>query len=218
LNCSDFREFECQHHPVAGVDEVGRGALFGAVVAAAVILPPDRLASLHEAGVTDSKQLSSQQRAWLDTLIRNVAVDCQVGVATVVEIDRTNILEASLLAMERSLSALKIKPNHCLIDGNQPLRFRLISPLPQTTVVKGDLLCLSIAAASIVAKVWRDRLIAEQDDQYPGYDLASNKGYGTPKHKAAISSLGYTDQHRQSFKLKGLGIPPVRQLTMLGDP
>jgi ribonuclease HII len=218
LNCSDFREFECRYHPVAGVDEVGRGALFGAVVAAAVILPPDRFTTLCEAGVTDSKLLSPQRRAWLDTLIRDVAVDCQVAVATVAEIDRTNILEASLLAMERSLSALKVKPNHCLIDGNQPLRFRLISPLPQTTAIKGDARCLSIAAASIVAKVWRDRLIAELDDQYPGYDLASNKGYGTPKHKAAIISLGYTAQHRRAFKLKGLGTSPIQQLTILGDP
>ncbi len=218
MNCPDFRAFESQHHPVAGVDEVGRGALFGVVVAASVILPPDRLTSLHEAGVTDSKQLSPQRRALLDSLIRNVAVDCQVGVATVDEIDCTNILEASLLAMERSLFALSVTPNHCLIDGNQPLRFRLISALPQTTVVKGDAKCLSIAAASIVAKVWRDRLITELEDQYPGYDLASNKGYGTPKHKAAILSLGYTDQHRQSFKIKELETSPVQQLTILGDP
>lgn len=196
---------------------MGRGALFGVVVAAAVILPPDHLTSLHEAGVTDSKKLSPQRRALLDSLIRDIAVDCQVGVATVAEIDRTDILEASLLAMERSLAALTVTPNHCLIDGNQPLRFRLISPLPQTTVVKGDARCLSIAAASIVAKVWRDRLMEELDSQYPGYDLASNKGYGTPKHRAAILRLGYTDQHRQSFKLKGLGTSPVQQLTMLGD-
>lgn len=218
MNYPDFREFESQYYPVAGVDEVGRGALFGVVVAAAVILPPARFTTLHEAGVTDSKQLSPQRRALLDTLIRDVAVDCQVGVATVDEIDRTDILEASLLAMERSLNCLKISPTHCLIDGNQPLRFRLISPLPQITVVKGDIKSLSIAAASILAKVWRDRLMEELENQYPGYDLASNKGYGTPKHKAAILNLGYTDQHRQSFKLKGVGASPVQQLTILGDP
>jgi ribonuclease HII len=218
LDCSDFCKFESQYHPVAGIDEVGRGALFGVVVAAAVILPPDRLTILREAGVTDSKQLSPQRRALLDSLIRDVAVDCQVGVATVAEIDRTDILEASLLAMERSLAALNVKPNHCLIDGNQPLRFRLISPLPQTTVVKGDARCLAIAAASIVAKVWRDHLIAELEEQYPGYDLANNKGYGTPKHKAAILSLGYTEQHRKSFKLKGLGASLVQQLTILDAP
>jgi ribonuclease HII len=218
LDYADFCKFESQYHPVAGIDEVGRGALFGVVVAASVILPPDRLTILREAGVTDSKQLSPQRRALLNSLIRDVAVDCQVGVATVAEIDRTDILEASLLAMERSLAALTVKPNHCLIDGNQPLRFRLISPLPQTTVVKGDARCLSIAAASIVAKVWRDRLITELEDQYPGYDLASNKGYGTPKHRAAILSFGYTDQHRQSFKLKGLGTSPVQQLTILDHP
>jgi ribonuclease HII len=218
LDCSDFFKFESQFHPVAGMDEVGRGALFGVVVAASVILSPDCLTILHEAGVTDSKQLSPQRRAFLDTLIRDLAVDCQVGVATVAEIDRTDILEASLLAMERSLHALTAKPSHCLIDGNQSLRFRLISPLPQTTVVKGDTKCLSIAAASIVAKVWRDRLMEELAVQYPGYDLASNKGYGTPKHRAAILSLGYTDQHRQSFKLKGLGTSPVQQLTILDHP
>ncbi|WP_019498456.1 ribonuclease HII [Pseudanabaena sp. PCC 6802] len=199
LNC---QEIESQLQPVAGVDEVGRGALFGAVVAAAVILPVDRFSVLHKAGVTDSKRLAPQRRATLDRLIREVAVDCQVGMATVEEIDRMNILEASLLAMERSIAKLKIKPNHCLIDGNQPLRFRLIEPLPQTTVVKGDATCLSIAAASIVAKVWRDRLMTELDLEYPGYDLAKNKGYGTVKHREAILRLGYSDRHRQSFRIQ----------------
>jgi ribonuclease HII len=212
LNCPICQEIELELQPVAGVDEVGRGALFGAVVAAAVILPTDRFSALYEAGVTDSKRLTPQRRTILDSLIREVAEDCQVGVATVEEIDRTNILEASLLAMERSLAKLKIKPNHCLIDGNQPLRFREIEPLPQTTVVRGDATCLSIAAASIVAKVWRDRLMAELDLEYPGYDLASNKGYGTEKHRAAILRLGYSDLHRQSFRIKEKQAPPNEEV------
>jgi ribonuclease HII len=214
--CTAVREIEYQQHPVAGVDEVGRGALFGPVVAAAAILPTDRLVSLHEAGITDSKRLSAQKRIILDALIREIAIDCQVGIATVSEIDRTNILEASLLAMERSLANLTVKPNHCLIDGNQSLRFRLIAPLSQTTVVKGDALCLSIAAASIVAKVWRDRLMAELASEYPGYDLASNKGYGTAKHRAAILRLGYSDQHRRSFQIAELKTSlSQQQLTLI---
>lgn len=218
MNCLTYQKIESQLQPVAGVDEVGRGALFGVVVAAAVILPVDRFESLRKAGVTDSKRLTPKQRIILDGLIREVAEDCQVGIATVEEIDRTNILEASLLAMERSLANLKIKPKHCLVDGNQPLRFRLIEPIPQTTVVKGDSLCLSIAAASIVAKVWRDHLITELDLEYPGYDLASNKGYGTAKHRAGILRLGYSDLHRRSFQIQELKTSTCQQLSIVKEP
>lgn len=197
-------EFEVQHYPVAGVDEVGRGCLFGVVVAAAVILPVDAFNLLRKAGVKDSKSLTAVRRTELDRLIRSMAVDCQIGVSTVAEIETLNILGASLLAMERSIDRLLPQPNHCLIDGNQKLRFCLIPPLPQTPVVKGDTMSLSIAAASIIAKVWRDRMIVELDRQYPGYDLASNKGYPTPKHIAGIHSLGLTDQHRRTFRLKSI--------------
>jgi ribonuclease HII len=186
---------------VAGVDEVGRGALFGSVVAAAVILPDQAFQTLAEAGVKDSKRLSASQRNKLDLLIRELAVDCQVGVATVAEIAEINILEASLLAMERAIAKLMPQPHHCLIDGNQKLRFRELAAIPQTTLVKGDNLSLAIASASIVAKVWRDLYLEEQAKIYPGYDLAQNKGYGTAKHLEAISHLGLTDQHR-SFRIK----------------
>jgi ribonuclease HII len=121
--------------------------------------------------------------------------------ATVAEISEINILEASLLAMERAIAQLIPQPTHCLIDGNQKLRFRELSAMPQTTLVRGDNLSLAIASASIVAKVWRDRYLAEQAEIYPGYDLAQNKGYGTAKHLEAISRLGLTDQHRP-FKVK----------------
>jgi len=192
----EIQQFEQQNYPVAGVDEVGRGAIFGSVVAAAVILPLDQFDYLTELGVTDSKKLSHQQRVKLDQVIRDLAIAYGIGVATVAEIEEFNILGASLLAMERAIAVLNPQPHHCLIDGNQPLRFQVIAPMPQTTVVKGDSLSLSIAAASIVAKVYRDRLITDLAKDYDGYDLAQNKGYGTIKHRQAIEKLGFTDLHR----------------------
>ena len=197
-----IRSLEIKHHPVAGVDEVGRGCLFGEVVAAAVILPIECLTDLKKLGVTDSKKLLPQRREKLDRVIREVAIACQIGTASVAEIDEMNILAASLLAMERAIAQLQPQPNHCLIDGNQLLRFKLIAPIPQTTVIKGDSLSISIAAASIVAKVWRDRQMVELAKIYTGYDIAANKGYGTSKHRDAIAKLGYSDLHRKTFKLK----------------
>ncbi|GBO55065.1 ribonuclease HII [Pseudanabaena sp. lw0831] len=202
MNQEDIRSLEIANYPVAGVDEVGRGCLFGEVVAAAVILPMDKFAYLEDLGVTDSKKLSPQRREKLDRIIREVAIACEIGKATVNEIDEMNILAASLLAMERAIAKLNPQPKHCLIDGNQLLRFKLIAPIPQTTVIKGDFLSISIAAASIVAKVWRDRRMVELAEIYTGYDLATNKGYGTIKHRDAIFKLGYTDLHRQTFKVK----------------
>jgi ribonuclease HII len=180
---------------IAGVDEVGRGALFGPVVAAAVILPADT-ADLAAAGVTDSKRLTPSQRVALAQLIRAIAIDCQIGVASVGEIDRLNILQASLLAMRRAILRLSPSPDLCLIDGNQKVPILLI---PQQTWVKGDQHSLAIAAASIVAKVWRDALITRLDSRYPGYDLAHNKGYGTANHRQALETLGITRYHRRSF-------------------
>lgn len=187
----------------AGVDEVGRGALFGPVVAAAVILPHSAITPLTSAGVTDSKKLSAKRRQQLAQQIRQTA-DCAVGIASVYEIDRINILQASLLAMRRAVSKLSPQPVFCLVDGNQPIP-RL--PMEQQTVIKGDLNELAIAAASIVAKVWRDELIIRLNGQYPGYDLASNKGYGSAKHLAGIETLGITRQHRKSFKSCQLQLP-----------
>lgn len=197
-----IRSLEIKNYPVAGVDEVGRGCLFGEVVAAAVILPLGSLSDLENLGVTDSKKLSSKRREHLDRIIREVAIAYAIGSATAEEIDQMNILAASLLAMERAIAKLNPQPKHCLIDGNQLLRFKLIAPIQQTTIIKGDSLSISIAAASIIAKVWRDRKIVELAEIYTGYDLISNKGYGTAKHRAAIAQLGYSDLHRKTFKIK----------------
>ncbi len=186
--------------PIAGVDEVGRGALFGPVVAAAVILPDCALPKLVAAGVKDSKKLSSSRRLQLAQLICTNCSDWKIGFASVVEIDRLNILQASLLAMKRAILKLKVQPALCLIDGNQLVRDLLI---PQQTIVKGDSLSLAIAGASIVAKVWRDDLILRLADKYPMYDLARNKGYGSQRHIAAIQQYGSSRLHRKSFNLNG---------------
>ncbi|NEP16527.1 MAG: ribonuclease HII [Leptolyngbya sp. SIO4C1] len=182
---------------VAGVDEVGRGALFGPVVAAAVILPESALQSLQLAGVTDSKRLSANRRTQLSLQIQAAATSCCVGYASVREIDRINILQASLLAMRRAVLRLQPRPTRCLVDGNQLIPALDIA---QEAWVKGDQRSLAIAAASIVAKVWRDALIVRLAQRYPGYDLAANKGYGSAKHRAALQTLGPSQQHRQSFK------------------
>ena len=181
---------------IAGVDEVGRGAFFGPVVAAAVILPAVAVAPLTVAGVTDSKKLPPVKRQQLAAQIRQLA-HYSVGMASAYEIDRINILQASLLAMYRAIARLPLAPQLCLIDGNQRVPQLLI---PQKTIIKGDQHELAIAAASIIAKVWRDELIIRLDKHYPGYDLASNKGYGSAKHRAGIASLGVCRQHRKSFK------------------
>lgn len=183
-------------HHVAGVDEVGRGCLFGPVVAAAIILPEASEHQLQAAGVTDSKRLSAAQRDVLAIELQAIAISCKIGVASVREIDRLNILQASLLAMRRAIARLQPQPDFCLIDGNQTVPGLL---LPQQTVVKGDQRSLAIAAASIVAKVWRDRLVSRMAERYPNYDLATNKGYGTPKHRQAIRDHGITPYHRRSF-------------------
>lgn len=181
---------------VAGVDEVGRGCLFGPVVAAAVILPQNVETSLQEVGVTDSKRLSEAQRADLAIFIQEMAISCRIGVASVREIDRLNILQASLLAMKRAIARLEPPPDACLIDGNQNVPGLLI---PQQTLVKGDQRSLAIAAASIIAKVWRDRLIVRMAKRFPNYDLAHNKGYGTAKHRQGLKQHGLTPYHRRSF-------------------
>ncbi len=196
---------------VAGVDEVGRGCLFGPVVAAGVILPPDGWQSLENAGVTDSKKLTANQRERLVQLIRSQAIDCKIGIASVAEIDRLNILQASLLAMRRSLLKLSPQPELCLVDGNQ--RIPGLS-LPQETIVQGDSQCLAIAAASIVAKVWRDRLIVRLADIYPEYDLINNKGYGTKAHKNALALYGASPQHRLSFSPCQGNFSPPNQLSL----
>ena len=189
---------------VAGIDEVGRGALFGPVVAGAVILSDEAACQLTALGVQDSKRLSAKQRSTLYPMIRARAVDCKVAVASVAEIDRLNILQASLLAMARAVGKLSPQPMLCLVDGNQPIPSLGI---PQETLVKGDQSSCAIAAASIVAKVWRDRLIIRLDRRYPGYDLAANKGYGSRNHRLAIQQLGVSAQHRKSFRTCQVAVP-----------
>ncbi|MGB3756872.1 MAG: ribonuclease HII [Rivularia sp. (in: cyanobacteria)] len=183
---------------IAGVDEVGRGALFGPVVAAAVILPiSNSLPQLLTTKIKDSKKLSASRRTQLAKQIINIAVDWKIGFATTAEIDSLNILQASLLAMKRAVLKLKVQPALCLIDGNQ--RIKNFS-LPQETIVKGDSLSLTIASASILAKVWRDELITRLANKYSMYGLEENKGYGSKKHLLAIQNYGITRLHRTSFR------------------
>ena len=181
---------------VAGVDEVGRGALFGPVVAAAVLLSPDAAEELRALGVTDSKKLTAKARSSLVDRIREIAIDTRIGTASVAEIDSINILQASLLAMKRAIVQLSPPPQLCLIDGNQRVRDL---DIPQQTIVGGDRHSIAIAAASIVAKVWRDRAIVQMAADFPQYDLANNKGYGTAKHRAALKRYGTTPEHRRLF-------------------
>jgi ribonuclease HII len=179
---------------VAGVDEVGRGPLFGPVVAAAVILPAE--AELE--GLNDSKKLSEEERERFDARVREVALAWSVAEVDVQTIDRINILQASRLAMKIAVEGLRhrgCEPDHLLIDGNQ----KIDAICRQTTIVQGDARSLSIAAASVIAKVHRDRLLCELDGRFPGYGLARNKGYSTPEHKAALLRLGITEMHRRSF-------------------
>ncbi|TVP63262.1 MAG: ribonuclease HII [Nodularia sp. (in: Bacteria)] len=182
---------------IAGIDEVGRGALFGPVVAAAVILPACALPKLIAANIKDSKKLSSSRRIQLAEQICGLATDWKIGFASTDEIDQINILQATLLAMKRAVLKLKVQPQLCLVDGNQPIKDLLV---PQQTIVKGDERSLTIAAASIVAKVWRDDLIMRLASKYPLYHLEQNKGYGSPKHLVALQQHGASPLHRKSFR------------------
>ena len=188
----------------AGCDEAGRGCLAGAVFAAAVILPPD----FSNEQLNDSKQLSEKRRYALRPLIEREALAWAVGIVTPEEIDRINILNASFLAMHRAVDQLKIRPQHLLIDGN---RFNPYAGIPHTTVVKGDGKYLSIAAASVLAKTYRDDYMNELAAQYPGYHWLENKGYPTKAHREAIRQLGVTPYHRRSSAL----LP--KQLSLWGD-
>lgn len=178
----------------AGCDEAGRGCLAGAVYAAAVILPPDFRNEL----LNDSKQLSEKQRYALRPLIEEAALAWAVGVVTPQEIDRINILNASFLAMHRAIEQLTVTPQHLLIDGN---RFKPYPGIAHTCVVKGDGKYEAIAAASILAKTYRDDYMNELHEKYPMYDWKSNKGYPTKAHRVAIAHYGPSPYHRLSFQL-----------------
>lgn len=182
----------------AGCDEAGRGCLAGAVYAAAVILPHDFRNEL----LNDSKQLTEKQRYALREVVEREALAWAVGVVTPEEIDRINILNASFLAMHRAVDQLKLRPEHLLIDGN---RFKKYQDVPHTTVVKGDGKYMAIAAASVLAKTYRDDYMNRLAEEYPQYDWDSNKGYPTKKHREAIRLYGTTPYHRMSYNLLGNG-------------
>lgn len=180
----------------AGCDEAGRGCLAGSVYAAAVILPPD----YHNELLNDSKQLTEKRRYALREAIQRDAVAWAVGVVTPEEIDNINILNASILAMHRALDQLAVRPEAVIVDGN---RFKPYGNVPFSTIVKGDGKYLSIAAASILAKTYRDDYMGKLAEEYPQYDWKSNKGYPTKKHRDAIRKFGTTPYHRRTFNLLG---------------
>ena len=195
------------HLTEAGCDEAGRGCLAGSVYAAAVILPPD----YTNDELNDSKKLTEKKRYLLRSQIQHDALAWAVGVVTPEEIDKINILNASILAMHRALDQLSVRPEAVIIDVN---RFKPYQDLPYTTIVKGDAKYLSIAAASILAKTYRDDYMNELAQQYPQYGWQENKGYPTRQHREAIRQWGVTPLHRKSYNLLG----DLRQLTFdFGD-
>ena len=187
----------------AGIDEAGRGCLAGPVVAGAVILPP----GYDLPGLTDSKKLSPRRRAVLAQAIKAQAVSWALGFSWPAEIDRINILQATLTAMSRALGALRVRPELVLVDGNRPFR----ASVPLRAVVGGDAIHPCISAASILAKTFRDELLERMDERYPGYGLAVHKGYGTREHLDALRRLGPSPAHRKTFR----GVcPQVREKTL----
>lgn len=188
LSCIDPQRIE------AGCDEAGRGCLAGAVFAAAVILPTD----FTHPDLNDSKQLSEKRRYALRPLIEKEALAWAVGIVSPEEIDRINILRASFLAMHRAIEQLQIRPDHLLIDGN---RFDPYPDIPHTTVIKGDGKYFAIAAASVLAKTYRDDYMNELAAEYPDFEWTKNKGYPTRAHREAIRRVGITPYHRKTFTL-----------------
>ena len=183
---------------VCGIDEAGRGPLAGPVYAAAVILP----LGLEIEGLNDSKKISEKKREQLFDVICEKAVDYSIGIATEQEIDEINILNATFLAMHRAVEGLKTKPDYALIDGNQYPKIPFVA---EETVVKGDAKVMSVAAASILAKVSRDRFMLEMAEKYPQYGFDKHKGYGTKQHINAIKAFGICPIHRKTFLTKICG-------------
>ncbi|PKN08092.1 MAG: ribonuclease HII [Deltaproteobacteria bacterium HGW-Deltaproteobacteria-8] len=188
----DLGQHSLSADQVAGIDEAGRGCLAGPVVAAACILPE----SFDLPGLTDSKALTAARRDTLAVAIRSQALCWSLGLAWAPEIDRINILQATLRSMERAVAHLRLRPALLLIDGNQTC----LSTIPQRTIVGGDALVPAISAASILAKTFRDRLLAALDRRHPGYSLAIHKGYGTALHLEALRTLGPSPLHRLTFR------------------
>lgn len=175
---------------IAGVDEVGRGPLVGPVVAACCILPE----KFNLDGLTDSKKLSEKKRDFFFEEIKRQAISYGIGVVSAKKIDEVNIYEATKIAMKDAINNMPIKPEHILIDA-MPLEL----DIPTTSIIKGDLKSITISAASVLAKVTRDRMLYELDKEYPMYDFKNNKGYGTKKHLEAIETFGVIDEHRRSY-------------------
>ena len=199
--CSDVAMLQSHYYEgkiEAGCDEAGRGCLAGSVYAAAVIFPPN----YQNDELNDSKQLTDKRRKHLRQIIECDALAWAVGIVTPEEIDKINILNASILAMHRALDQLTLRPEAIIVDGN---RFKPYQQLPHTTIVKGDGKYLSIAAASILAKTYRDDYMDLLAEEYPQYDWLSNKGYPTQKHREAIRQHGITPYHRRTFNLLGDG-------------
>jgi ribonuclease HII len=199
---------KCGALRIAGVDEVGRGPMFGPVVAAAVILAP----RCRLEGLNDSKKVSEKKRNQLDIEIRENAVAWAIAAIDVETINQINIRNASLLAMKRAVEQLALTPDYLLIDGIDTIDYMC----PQQSVIQGDGTSFSIAAASILAKVYRDRMIVELDSQYPGYGLASHKGYCSAEHMAALAKLGPTPLHRKNWSPVAqtmLEFPPLLELS-----
>jgi len=203
MNVFESKAREGGYRAVAGVDEAGRGPLAGPVVAAAVILPP----GYEHPGINDSKKLSSRQRDRLYAIIQHDAVSIGVGLSEAPLIDRVNILQATLLAMKEAVLELFPPPDFLLIDGLN----RIDLATPQEAIIRGDSQSVSIAAASIIAKVSRDRLMEMYHRQFPQYNFLRNKGYGTKEHRAAIVKFGRCKIHRRSFR-----IPEMDDLTVMG--
>ena len=203
MNVFESKAREDGYRAVAGVDEAGRGPLAGPVVAAAVILPP----GYEHPGINDSKKLSSRQRERLYAIIQHDAVSIGVGLSEAPLIDRVNILQATLLAMREAVLELFPPPDFLLIDGLN----RIDLATPQEAIIRGDSQSISIAAASIIAKVSRDRLMEMYHRQFPQYNFLRNKGYGTKEHRAAIVKFGRCKIHRRSFR-----IPEMDDLTVMG--
>jgi ribonuclease HII len=203
LTIDNYYERIIRHQPIAGVDEVGRGALCGPVVAAAMILNPEFYSLLIAAGVRDSKKLSHPERAALVPQILAAADSYHIALATATEIDRMGIRQANFLAMTRAIEGLVVAPKICLVDGRDSIPGVTIS---QKCLIKGDDRSVSIAAASIVAKVHRDQMMRELAIDHPEYDFVNNKGYGTPKHRSALEEHGAILEHRRSF-LGSISLP-----------
>ena len=204
LICTNAPEEALRYHgfrSIAGVDEVGRGALFGPVVAAAVILPK-AVAALAKAGLKDSKQMTREDREHLDHRIRRCAIALSIAEIDAATIDRVNIYQATRLAMLHAVLGLPVAPDHLLIDA-----LHINHSCPQKKLFYGDALCLSIAAASVVAKVHRDALMRTLHEHHPQYGLASHKGYATPEHRRALAQHGPTPLHRYTFAPVRASIP-----------